>query len=185
MTEPPSKRVFVALGTTPELQEAVAAWAAAHGTLPVRWLSGKNLHVTLVPPWYENDHGAVARQLQPLGRTKTFTVQFDRVSYGPSLREPRLIWAEGAALRELVELKRQIESLLGACLPAGRRSETRPFRLHLTLARFRPEQFASFPVKHLDERVLWTEEVRSVLLMESHLSPSGADYKVLAEIPLR
>ena len=197
------KRIFVAVGTAPELQEAVAAWAAAHGALPVRWLSGpvrngvsngagKNLHVTLVPPWYERDTDAVARKLAPLRGFAPFAVRFDRIVYGPSPREPRLIWAEGTAPQELIELKQKIELLLGV------HPEARPFRLHLTLARlrtpkrsdggqarFRPEQFASFPMKRLDERVSWTEEIRSVLLMESHLSPAGADYEVLADIPLR
>lgn len=172
-------RLFVALPITPTLQEKVFAWARAYESLPVRWLTGKNLHITLIPPWYEADIEYVQKQLQKLSWDKgSLSLAFRRVLYGPNPREPRLIWAQGETPPELGELKDKFEQILDI------ESEKRPLKLHLTLARFRPENFSKFRIKHLDDPVTWDEEVHEVVLMESHLARSGADYEILAHIPL-
>lgn len=54
----------------------------------------------------------------------------------------------------------------------------------MTLIRFNPGSFSKFEVKKLDEEVLWQDRVDSFVLMESHLSRSGANYKFLEEFPL-
>jgi len=65
-----------------------------------------------------------------------------------------------------------------------RKSEKRPFLTHLTIARFKKKDFASFPTRDLHNKVFWEEKVNSFLLMESRLKRSGAEYEKLAEIPL-
>ncbi|OGY59133.1 MAG: 2'-5' RNA ligase [Candidatus Colwellbacteria bacterium RIFCSPHIGHO2_12_FULL_44_17] len=172
-------RVFVAVPISSELQKEILGWEGGFQKLPVRWLSGKNLHITLVPPWEERDPNEVARLLENLrGTLPQFSFLLEHVAYGPNSREPRLIWAEGKSPQSIIELKTAIEECLA--LPI----DEKPFRLHLTLARFRPETFSSFPIKKLDERVMWEEYVTSFVLVESHLSPQGADYEVLYEVKL-
>ena len=174
-----ARRIFVAIPVSKLLQETILLWEEQYANLPVRWLSEKNLHVTLIPPWYEERVDAVCLKLQAFrGMRASFGMEFTRVRFGPDEKNPRLIWAEGEVPRELLSLKDGIEEAL------GQHGEMRPFRLHLTLARFRPETFSSFPTKKLDERVEWRERPASFVLMESHLSPHGADYEVLKEITL-
>lgn len=168
-------RIFVAVGIGEPLQKEIFSWAGQYQKLPVRWLSGKNLHITLVPPWYEEDVEKVKSVLRRVHGTAHFEIVFTRVSFGPDPRRPRLIWAEGEVPPELAELKKNVEIALHIA------PEKRPFRLHLTLARFREEDFPRFAVKKLDERVGWRDAVRSFVLMESHLSQAGADYEVLEE----
>ena len=169
----------MALPISALLQETILLWEAQYANLPVKWLSGKNLHVTLIPPWYEERMDAVRLKLQAFREMKaSFGMEFSRVRFGPDEKNPRLIWTEGETPRELISLKDGIEEAL------GQHGEIRSFRLHLTLARFRPETFSSFPTKKLDERVEWRERPASFVLMESHLSPQGADYEVLEEIAL-
>jgi 2'-5' RNA ligase len=100
------------------------------------------------------------------------------VSFGPTPKKPRLIWAEGQASREILDLRLKIYEAL------GRKSEGRPFKLHLTLARFRPADFAAFPLKVLNEKVPWRERFGSFVLMRSRLSPQGADYEAVEEFKL-
>ena len=57
--------------------------------------------------------------------------------------------------------------------------ERRPFELHVTLARFQPEAFASFSVQELDEGVHFFGTASSVVIMQSILGFGGAEYKVL------
>lgn len=168
------RRIFVALPIFEELQEEIMQWEQRFQKLPVRWLLGKNLHITLVPPWYEEDVEGVIQKLSSIKmEDKLCSFDFSRVVYGPTPREPRLIWAEGVAPSQLLTLKQRIEKVLDV------EPERRSFKLHLTLARFRPETFPSFPMKELNENVVWHQSFNSFVLMESHLSRAGADYEIL------
>ena len=172
------KRIFVAVPISEALQDAIWNWHQAFEDLPVRWIEGKNLHITLVPPWYENDVPAVLSKLRTVRDAGPFVLDLARVAYGPDPRSPRLIWAEGRTPSGLTALKKSIELALSV------RFEERPFRLHLTLARFRPERFSNFAVRTMNENVAWREPVRTFVLMESQLLPTGADYDILEEFPL-
>jgi 2'-5' RNA ligase len=174
-----ARRIFVALPMSSAITQAVAEWRAEHGSLPVHWVDGKNLHMTIVPPWNEEDADRAADILRTIeGSIGGFNAKFTRVTYGPTQRKPRLIWASGESPDQLFILKHSAERTL------GRVPETRPFRMHVTVARFRPEEFANFPVQKLSEEISWKESFSSFVLMESHLTPAGTTYEVLAEFPL-
>lgn len=154
-------------------------WEMQYTNLPVRWLTGKNLHVTLIPPWHTEDDTETRELLADAsGTPATIPLAFNRVAFGPDPASPRLIWAEGETPSELVTLRDRIAETLTIA------PERKLFRLHLTLARFREEAFGSFPIRKLNERVDWKDVARSFVLMESHLSPRGADYEILATFPL-
>jgi 2'-5' RNA ligase len=173
------RRVFVALPVSAELQAEVSRWTGRHRGLPVRWITGNNLHVTLVPPWAEENVERVRAALQTLeGSFGAFPLAFTRVRYGPTSRTPRLIWAEGEAPEQMFILKHALERTL-AITPEGK-----TLLLHLTLARFRPEEFSSFPEQKLDDPLDWRETASSFVLMESRLARSGATYETLAAFPL-
>jgi 2'-5' RNA ligase len=149
-------------------------------TLPVRWIKPENLHLTLLPPWYTSEaEKLIPRLSQADLKVLPFALSFQKVTFGPTSHRPRLIWAEGERNENLAELKTALEKAL------KRPTEKRDFLPHLTLARFHSQDFPRFPVKKLEENVSWILEVNSFRLMESHLKRSGAEYQVLAKIPLR
>jgi 2'-5' RNA ligase len=145
------------------LQKEILAWEEPWRLKlgnKVRWLDGKNLHITLVPPWYEEDLEKAKEQLKKtVVSFHPCTLLFHHVTFGPDHRRPRLVWAVG-------------KPVSGMKLP------------HLTLARFREKDFASFPFKTLDEKISWRENVDSIMLMESRLFSSGADYTIIARMNL-
>ena len=166
-------RVFIAIPISEKLQKEILQWRRAKlARLDsyVRWLAGKNLHLTLIPPWYVNNPKDATNLLDAIAYEKLvrgFVMEFRRVAFGPlepPRGKPRLIWVEGPTPAPLKNFDTR---------------ERRPFRLHLTLARFRPEDFSQFPIKKLNEPVSWREEVKEIVLMESHLSPQGADYEII------
>lgn len=174
-----SHRVFIALPLSTELQNTIFFWEQRFQNLPVRWLKGKNLHITLVPPFEVDDLGSIVTLLDGLkGATGKTEINFTRVTFGPNSREPRLIWAEGNTAPQLLKLKSALEVVL------GRDPDPRPFRLHFTLARFRPENFYSLSIKTLNEIVDWHDTANSFVFMKSYLLPGGADYEIIADIPL-
>lgn len=172
------RRIFAAIPISRPLQERILSWRENYAALPVRWLDGKNLHITLVPPWHETDCETTMRKLKIIEGNGELDIEFREVSYGPVLEKPRLIWASGNAPQELLNLKKKTENIF------GRKSGYRPWLMHLTIARFDPRDFPEFPLKNLDEKVSWKERVSSVVLMESLLKPSGADYEIIAEAKL-
>lgn len=165
------KRVFIAVPLSRELQQEAERFAQQHH-IPVRWVVGSNLHITLVPPWQEGDVGNVKERLRQLQTHKPFDIAFNIVEYGPS-RQPRLIWAAGETTKQVLELQEHAQSAIGARHSAS-------FKLHATLARFRHEDYKRLP--KLNERIDWRMRVTSVVLMESHLLPTGSEYEVLEEV---
>ena len=171
-------RIFIALPISESLQQEILEWEEKFSNLPIRWLQGKNLHITLVPPWHEENLEGAKNLLEQATGSGYLNLEFEKVTFGPDPRRPRLIWAEGETPRQLIDLRRKVHQIF------GREEEKRPFRLHLAIARFRPETFSSFPIKKLDEKVNWRDEVRRVGLFESRLLREGADYQIMAEIAL-
>lgn len=173
------KRIFIAVRISLEIRQKAEEWKASFIDLPVRWVPDENLHITLVPPWDEENVEEIINRLEKIqDKIIPFKVGFQRVAYGPNPYNPRLIWAEGEATEELEILQKEISKLV------GRESPDRGSKPHLTLARFRSEDYRYFPTKKLPEKIDWTEEVGSVCLIESILKPEGVRYKILKTIKL-
>jgi len=171
------RRIFIAVPISNELQAGIIEWQKYYLNLPVRWLEGKNLHITLVPPWYEDNIESVIEIItKAIVGIKPFDIVFKRVNYGPNPKAPRMIWAENMAPKPLIELFDRLHQSFRI------ERDYRQWKMHITLARFRPETFSSFPVKKLDEEIFWPEKIKSVVLMQSHLTSVRADYVVLKEI---
>lgn len=171
------KRIFIAAPLSENLRNEIKIWRKKYERLPVRWLEDKNLHITIIPPWYEKDTENIKNICKQV-KGKAFDAVFEEIEFGPDLRRPRLIWAEGETPPEIISLKLELEEKL------HKQPEKRPFRLHLTLARFRPETFSSFSIKRLKEKIYWRDKISSFNLLEAHLSREGADYAILEEFPL-
>lgn len=172
------KRVFVAIGIEEELQKKIIIWQKKFSQLPVRWIKTKNLHITLVPPWYCIDIDGVINSLRSIKNMQPFTIVFQKVSFGPNPKKPRLIWITGDTKDELKILQLKLTKILGV------KGESREFLLHMTIARFRTVDFSKFSTRRLPDKVSWKETVNSVLVMESQMAKSGTEYKTIAEIPL-
>lgn len=187
-------RIFVAIPISSELQKTILDWRenyqqSSHQLhhqsphqLPIRWLPGKNLHITLIPPWYENDPPSIIAKFQSIkNKISPLNIRFTKITYGPNPTRPSLIWVSGKAPQALLDLQKELQKILqenGLKIPP----ENRPFLLHLTLARFREENFHNFPIKILNENISWPENISAIVLMRSHLSQSGADYEILEKI---
>ncbi len=139
----------------------------------------ENLHITLVPP-KEMSKYAVKVLLKQLCAVKfqKFGISFNKISFGPDKKAPRLIWVSGKAPGNLIQLK---DSILSAI---GEQAEAREFIMHLTLARFREEAFKEFPQKEFSMDVDWKMEVREFSVIQSELFQEGARYTVLGRSPV-
>jgi len=95
----------------------------------------------------------------------------------PERGDPRVLWLE-------IELPEQMRELQQKCERAARRlgfePETRPFRPHLTLGRWRNRA----PHPELPAVDLGVTRLETLVLFESDLRPGGAVYTPLAQFAL-
>jgi 2'-5' RNA ligase len=103
----------------------------------------------------------------------------------PSVRKPRIIWAGlGGDLAALQGLHQAIEEHIA---PLGYPTEARPFQAHITLGRVKSSHPSTLATIGRAVQVMppptighWTCE--QISLMQSHLSPQGANYEALARV---
>ena len=150
-----------------------------------RWVKPDTFHITLkflgnveqsrMSALWESVCGAVAE-------SRPFTMALRGLGAFPNVHTARVAWVgidEGAA--ELVELAAKVD---GACEQHGVPSESRPFRAHLTLGRARrpaPNPPLAAAIEGMAGTGLGEAGVDRILLMESRLTPRGAQYEVLEE----
>lgn len=172
-------RIFIAIPISKKLQGEIMEYRKFYQNLPARWLEGKNLHITLIPPWEEKNIEKTKEILKPLeNKFGEIEMEFNKVFFGPNPRSPRLIWATGKAPNQIIDLKKTLEKILNK--PVERKN----FLLHLTIARFQPEKFKDFPIKKIDDEINWKEVAEEFVIMRSHLSRQGADYEILERFKL-
>jgi 2'-5' RNA ligase len=177
-------RLFVALEIPPEVCSALGEFSARLRPLcpGARWADTDNIHLTLkfIGEVAANKQGAIESALAPIRCPRPIPVAFRGVGYFPSDRHPRVFWVGTEAAEELKMLASDIERAL---VPLGIPAESRDFRPHLTLARFKSED--GLPRLRSEVQKLGTPEFgRAVYnefdLMQSTLRREGALYTRLA-----
>lgn len=184
-------RTFIAIDLPDTIIDAIARAQAKmkkYG-LSMRWVKPKNIHLTLkflgdidpeqIPP--------ITRCIENSADTHPpFTLSAKGVGVFPGLNRPRVLWT--GINGDTDRLKMLQHSLEDQLSETGIDREARPFAGHLTLGRLkgRPDQkklvsvmkaFAEFETKPFS--------VTALTLFESQLTPSGAVYSKLAEVPLQ
>lgn len=174
------KRVFIGVCISKETKSKALEWGKRYHFLPVRWVKAPNLHITIVPPFMVevNDIPKIVKILSDISM-EGFKINFYKVSLGPNVFTPRLIWAVGHKSRELELLRDKVSRKLSCEL------EKRDFLPHVTLARFNKKDFSRFPVGEVNDDIGWIEHVDNFTLFESNLSREGASYKVLHKFFLK
>jgi 2'-5' RNA ligase len=192
-----SVRAFVALELPEEARAfctAAITWArSALGSdgQVVRWVDPAAIHLTLkflgsVPS--ERVPEIVDRLAREVASSRPFQLTVGGLGLFPNQRAPRVIWL--ALLGDLAALAACQERVESATVPLGFPREKRPFQPHLTLGRVRegtaPAQLAAIGRLPAEWPTGASEPfpVTSISLMQSHLSPRGAQYTRAAAFDL-
>lgn len=176
-------RLFIAVNFTAKDRQRMhrAGRKMREAELPVRWEDVDQLHMTLkflgevrsemLDPVKE----AVARVAE---KTPPFALRMSGAGAFPTLRRPRVVWLGAEASPELRCLKHDLEWELA---PLGFQREVRAFHPHVTLGRAKKDaragDFRDF--EELVAGVSYKAEIpiRTVDVMESHLSARGSRYE--------
>ncbi len=175
---PPTARVFYAIWPDATALQALRACAArVAAEAGGRAVADANFHLTLAfvgaapLACLDRLHGigeSIARGRAP------FALTLDRLGW---FRKAEVAWV--GASRTPAPLQAMTEALRHELATAGFRSEPRPFKAHLTLAR----RCSRAPVRRAAQPIGWT--VDGLTLTASELAPGGARYNDVARFALR
>jgi 2'-5' RNA ligase len=189
-----NRRLFVALDPSEPARRRLAALAAelrrgaGRAADEIRWVVPENVHLTLqflgaVPEERVPDIEAAVRAAAAEGRP--LALQIHGAGGFPNARRPRVLWA---GLAGDVPALAALAAAVGRRLaPLGFPPEERPFSPHLTLGRAREGRGApglAGALAHAAQAEGAAWRATKLLLFESHLSPKGPRYEVIARAPL-
>jgi len=171
-----ARHIFIAIPAPDRLQDHARRVRGQWMDAQVRWIAGRDLHVTLVPPWESRGVGHDIDRFKAMTiTTAPFVLPFERIGFGPSEKNPWLIWAEGATTEPLQQLKREIETVF------QKEKDKRPFHLHVTLARFEANVLSGLKRKKIEGQISWRATANTIALMESIRVGDGVEYRTVVE----
>ncbi len=185
-----SLRLFIAVPLPPPLKEEIGKVLdrLRRGAGGVRWVRPDNVHITL--KFLGNvSEGRVEEVAQAMRRAAEghapFEIEIRGAGGFPTDRSPRVLWIGiGDERGRLFELHRDLQKELS---PLGFPTEDREFRPHLTLGRVKADKDkrrVSLLLEEIKGREFGRMEVKELVLYESRLKPSGAEYHDLERAAL-
>jgi len=180
-------RAFIAIELPESIRKALVSQQARFRAVcpEARWTRPEGIHLTLkfLGQISGQQEAQVKNALSRMGPFEKFTVRVQGFGFFPDAKRPRVFWAGLDAPPALAQLAAQVESALA---PLGFAPENRPFKPHLTLARFkvpRPQPKLEALLAVQNQPLLGTFEVSEFFLWESRLLPGGAEYHKVASFP--
>jgi RNA 2',3'-cyclic 3'-phosphodiesterase len=175
-------RAFIALELSPPVRSAIAGLMAdlRDRFAGLRWVRPESVHLTL-RFLGESTPGQIERLRDTLGplaaRCKRAEAVYRGLGLFPERGRPSVLWLGVELPEPLVALQAGCEA---AAVAAGFPAESRPFRPHLTLGRWRDRAARpDLPAVDLGSTLLDT-----LVLFRSELRPEGALYTELQRFDL-
>ncbi len=183
MGEAEQIRAFWALPLDPAAVDRIGRLVAdLRGRIPgVKWASQGGLHLTLrfLGASRPRELARMTEALRPEAEAcAAWEGPIGGLGMFPERGAPRVLWLAVELSEPLLGLQRACEK---AARAAGFPPESRPFKSHLTLGRFRDR----CPRPELPGVDLGTLTLDALVLYRSDLRPEGARYTALATLPLR
>jgi len=177
-------RLFVALDVPEGVRRAIGELIGKleRECRGARWVRVEGMHVTLkfighVPP---EKAQRIQEELRGIRSGAAVEMSFCQAGFFPSAQHPRVFWVGIQASPNLAKMAEAIEERLE---PLDIPRERRPFRPHLTLARFRSEEGLARlreAVEKLSPLEFGAGRAEEFYLYESQLRPGGAQYNKLS-----
>ena len=144
-----------------------------------RLVPEESLHLTLIFIGSINDNDLLKINQVCKNIVSSFSpieIEFNRITYGPNIHSPRLIWAEGKISEELNQLHRILENKLIA-QGINIKVANRLFKPHITLARLRTKPSSLLKI---EEKINQSFVIDSISIMQSELDSQGPKYTNLS-----
>lgn len=172
------KRIFIAYTISENLKKNIKEWTKELHEFPIRFVPEENLHITIIPPWHEDNIELVQEKLRNLQKPQSFFLTLSSVTIGPEGKTPWVFWIRSKPSEEMNVLKTKLENHLQLV------AEKRDYFPHITLARFTKDKYEQFPKKEFKKHIQFQEEINQFSLVESIFSLEGSSYSILETFKL-
>ena len=176
-------RLFLAFELPEEIRGIIDEVSREAGKLPleVRWVKVENIHLTIV--FLGNVEESMVPRVEEVAslaciRSHPFDISLHGLGFFGNIRNPRVLWV--GMNGDIKGMSRLRDDLQKGLAPFGIKKETRPFRPHLTLGRFKKGVGS---IKHLKGLLTQYKELTSpagtlsqLALFRSDLTRDGAVY---------
>ncbi|MGB2762012.1 MAG: RNA 2',3'-cyclic phosphodiesterase [Minisyncoccales bacterium] len=184
------KRIFIAINLPENIKRELLSYQDKWPNLPIKWVKSDNLHITLIFLGNLNNQEIleINKTVKEIAvRHQSFSINLNRICYGPPKKiPPRMVWVAGERIKELTDLKNDLEkSLIDSGINFT--SENRVFSPHITLGRIRVWEWRRIEPEEtpeIDEEISLDFPVNSIEIMESRLKRGGAEYAILESVKL-
>lgn len=182
-------RMFVGIGLPDECRDAIvrATSPVRERGLPISWTRAENLHLTLkflgeVPGDRVEELGKL--MVEGAEDIRPFDLVLEGAGGFPSMRSPGILWV---GVREPLDPVRKLhQNMENALSEAGFPREGRAYHPHVTVGRVR-KRLPAGRMERIAAALFGMRfgivHARSYRLYESRLSPAGAVYTVLRDVP--
>jgi len=186
-------RAFIAVDLPHDIQECLEYVSnqlrEQVGSVPVRWVSPQNIHLTLkfLGDVSFNNIDVLKELLEAEAtQIKPMVISVGGGGAYPKMRSPRVIWVGVETPPEMESLQRGIDSQTARI---GYAPDRRPFSPHLTLGRVSrnatPQEVRKIGDVLASQKIgfLGVARIRAVHLYRSDLKPNGAVYTQVFSAP--
>ena len=184
-------RAFIAINLSLEIREFISSLRNYFQIeeFKVKWVEKDNLHLTLkflnyISPEQVNLASSSIKEIT--NQFNPFLLKLSsEIGLFPTYQAPRIVWVgikEGT--NKLIKLSDIIEKML---YKRGFPIENKKFSSHITIGRIKYIKDRNNLInilKNIDVKCI-SQEVKSIELMESKLTPSGPIYSILDTFPLK
>lgn len=174
------RKVFVAINLGPNNKNYIQKKLAGLRTMIVgKWVPVENYHITLDYVGFIDDQ-TLAEYCQRLRGSlrgqQGFDLTFDKLCWGPSEQQRKMVWLQGPTSEKLKMLRKKVNAALGK-----KRGEYQKFKPHITCSRIGKKSLAGSGDKlNLDDhKISLVVPVESVDVMESVFVDGKREYRPL------
>jgi len=173
-------RVFTAIALPEQIKNKLLKLQERWHTIPGKWTSRENMHITLVflgSLSNEELQNYIEYAKNAIQSETAFTITIESVSYGPTVDNPRMIWANVAKSVRLAQLRASL----------AHTPQEQAFMPHSTLCRIHQWKFKAL---ELEERPTVAQEmaesfsVKEIRVMESRITRAKIEYALITTISL-
>jgi 2'-5' RNA ligase len=185
------RRIFIAINFPEDIKKELSSFQKKWPELPIRWTKPENLHITLAFLGYLADEELVEvlRITKEVAqRHRPFSINLNKICYGPPKKPPRMVWVEGEKSKDLANLQIDLEKSLTSSGKIKFEPEERSFTSHITLGRIRQWEFRQIEPEerpNVEIDISLSFDVSSIEVMESFLKRTGPEYTILESCPLK
>jgi len=180
------RKLFVGIPLDGAVNTALDRHIRSWERLPISWTKRENRHITLFFLGLLDDEYLINIEenlRDACYEFSMFDILFTRISVGPDISKPKMVWLTGEMSQQLVDLHHTIRK----AIPSFAKDEKKRFSPHVTLGRIRVSRFLGKEqqLQEIQKDVHIPVGVEQVMLFESIREGSDRVYRPLDTFSLR